>query len=120
MKKLLFSAFMLCFALSTFAQSAGAKSTASEDTQLLVKMFNLDAKQSQQMLVIQQRKYRNLAEIESLKTSNPDVYAKKIQAIDYGTDASVRRLLNKEQMRLYRNNQAAERKKRAANKMKKE
>lgn len=98
MKKLIFSLFALFLTICAFAQKV---TTAQEATNELVKVYGLDNDQAQDMLVIQERKVRNLNDIQSLKTSDEKKYRHKIRAIKQSTDASIRRVLNDEQMAIY-------------------
>lgn len=113
MKKLFLSTLLLLFAVSIFAQSK--TSTAQEATDELVKVYQLDSKQATQMLVIQERKVRNMEQIKDMKATDAKMYRHKYRAINQSTDASIRRMLNDEQMKIYQQrrmewrNQRAER-----------
>lgn len=102
---------MMCLALlfvaslGTQAQTTAATSTAQEATQKLTQFYGLDEEQQAEMLVIQERKLRNLAEIEPLKASNPSDYTLKVRSIQSGNNASIQRVLNEEQTKLYRQEQ---------------
>ena len=109
MKKLFFSIFSLLLVSITFAQNQ----EASKDADKLIKIYNFDDEQSATMLEIQQRKFLNLAEISSLEESNKKMYRHKRKAIYQSTDASLRRMLNDDQMKIYKNNRIEWRKKRA-------
>jgi hypothetical protein len=93
------------------ASSAAAPSTADETaareaTDRLVTKYHLDADQAKQMYTIQKRKLRNAAEIAPLKTSNPTLYRAKVQSMQKGTLASIRRTLHaKEQVDVYQKTQ---------------
>ena len=118
MKKFLTAIVALLFMTTLQAQSFNAQNAADE----LAKVYSLDDTQRAEMLLIQQRKSRNLAEIQGLKTSDNETYIKKLKAIRYGTDASIKRLLNQEQMEVYYQ-KSKERRQREAdlmNKMKEE
>jgi hypothetical protein len=79
----------------------------------MVKTYNLDEAQAATAIEIQERRFRNLAEIESLKNTNRDMYRHKFKAIQSSTDASLRRMLNEEQMAIYNQRKQELRKKNA-------
>lgn len=99
MKQTLLLIFSLAMRLLLAAQTpaspvAATPDQAREATEMLRQKYRLDQAQTQKMYTIQQRKFRNLAEIEPLKTSNPALYASKTSSIQRGTQASIRRMLN--------------------------
>jgi hypothetical protein len=98
------------FSVVIFAQT---NSEAQMATDQLVKEYELNEQQSEQMLVIQERQIRNLAEIEALKNTDIKKYRHKKRSIQQGTDASIRRLLTKDQMEIYQKNRLEWRKERA-------
>ncbi len=100
MKKIFFSILSLFLAVSVIAQSSvnpNAKKAADE----MIKIYDLDEKQSVTALEIQERRYRNLAEIASLESTDKDLYRHKYKAILQSTDASLRRMLNENQIASY-------------------
>jgi hypothetical protein len=74
------------------------KELAQKATQELVTEYQLTTAQSTDMQKIQERKYRNLAEITDLKKSDLVLYIRKMESLEYGTDMSI--------MRLFKNNKA--------------
>jgi hypothetical protein len=113
MKKIFFSVLSLFLTVSVFAQHSvdpNVKNAADE----MVKVFNLDVQQAATALEIQERRYRNLAEIASLENTDKDLYRHKYKAIQQSTDASLRRMLNEEQMVIYNQKKLDARNKRAA------
>ena len=113
MKQTLFLLFLLS-AVGLSAQQADSappvstQAGASDDavarvaTEQLVAKYRLNADQAKQMYTIQMRKLRNLASIESLKTSDPARYRAKLQSVQTGTLASIRRILQtKEQVAIF-------------------
>ncbi len=113
MKKIFFSMLSLFLAVSMFAQeSVDPKVRKSADE--MVKMYDLDEQQATTALEIQERRYRNLAEIASLETTDIDLYRHKYKAVQQSTDASLRRILNEEQMLIYNQRQSEIRTQRAA------
>lgn len=95
MKKFTFSLLVLCFmAATSFAQKSADATTI---TAKLTKMYTLTDAQVAQMQVIQERKYRNLSEIEGLKSTDSEKYILKLRSIQTGNDASIKKMLTEEQ-----------------------
>ena len=109
MKKIfLFLSFSL-MGIVIFAQNteAVAKNPAQEATAKLKETYRLDAAQAAKMETIQVQKQKNLDETEKYKNTNEALYVRKRQAISTGTNASIERMLNKEQMKTFRMQQSA-------------
>ncbi len=105
MKKSLFFSIALLFgSLSSQAQNTDV---ARADVAKMTTRYELDAAQITEMERIQQRKQRNLTQIESIKTQNAYLYLRKKQSIYDGTTASVKRLLNDKQLPEFQKNQIA-------------
>jgi len=84
------------------ALSASDEATARAATEQLVAKYKLNADQAKQMYTIQARKLRNMAAIESIKTTDPALYLAKKQSVQDGARISIRRILNtKEQVDLF-------------------
>jgi hypothetical protein len=99
---------------STAPLSAEREATARQATDALATKYTLSADQAKQMYTVQVRKQRNLAEIESLKTTNLAQYQAKVGSIQRGTLAGIRRILNnKAQVDLYQQTQAGVRNQKA-------
>ncbi|MBI1223814.1 MAG: hypothetical protein GC192_01140 [Bacteroidetes bacterium] len=113
MKNPIFCLVFLFCALGATAQNATEKTPAQTATEQLTKLYNLNQKQQGEMLKIQERKYRNLEEIEPIKTSNPALYQRKIQSIQSGNNASFERILTAEQNKTLRQQQLQLREKKA-------
>ncbi len=96
-KKFLPVLFTLFFVNALSAQSFNAQAA----TDKLASVYQLDDSQKAEMLTIQQRKARNLSEIAGLASTDKATYVQKLKAVQYGTDASIKRMLNKEQMEVY-------------------
>lgn len=97
---------------NTTSPSDAAARTATDK---LVAKYTLNADQAKQMYTIQQRKERNLGQLESLKTSSRSHYLAKLESVQKGTLASIRRILQtKEQVELYQKTQTEVRTQRAA------
>ena len=87
-------------AVGIFAQSA-VDSKVRKAADEMIEVYNLDEEQAVVAVEIQDRRFRNLAEIESLATTDKDMYRHKYKAIQQSTDASLRRILNEAQMVVY-------------------
>ena len=90
--------FTLVFATSVVFGQVNQIELAQKATQELVTEYQLTTAQSTDMQKIQERKYRNLAEITDLKKSDLVLYIRKMESLEYGTDMSI--------MRLFKNNKA--------------
>jgi len=109
---------MLCFAFLIFAgglsaQNQVTESPAQEAVEKLVQQYNLDKGQAAEMLKVQERKYRNLAEIEPLQATDPQLFTKKVRALQYANDKSFERILTKEQIPVHHQQQIELREKKA-------
>lgn len=109
---------LLCLALlfasaSAIAQSEAEKNPAREAAEVLAQRYQLDAKQKAEMVKIQERKYRNLGEIEPLRKTDPQLFMQKIRALQQANEKSYERVLRKEQLQLFRQEQLALREKKA-------
>ena len=83
-------------------------------TEVLTAKYTLNADQAKQMYTIQLRKAKNVAQITSFQNSDPALYRAKMQNVQNGTLASIRRILNtKAQVDLYQKTQAELRNQRA-------
>ena len=110
MKQLILSLSLILLATGIFAQSQTNEKTAQEATEAMTSLYSLDETQVEQMMVIQQRRFRNQAEIESLKNTDEKLYRIKMRSIRKGTESSIKRILKPEQMPTF-NAQVAERRK---------
>lgn len=116
MKKLLFFfLLMLQGAIILNAQqteSAAPSSNVNDQevrkaTEALTTKYSLSADQAKQMYTIQLRKAKNEAEIAGFQTSDPALYRAKVQNIQKGALANIRRILNsKAQVDIYQKTQA--------------
>ena len=100
MKKFVFSLLVICLSASA---SFGQKNNdlASSMTEKMTTLYNLSTEQIPEMQKIQERKYRNLSEIEVFKNTDEEKYILKLRAVGTGHDASVRRMLNEEQREIF-------------------
>lgn len=114
MKNLIICFLCLFSAFGAMAQATSTSTTpAQAATEQMNQRYGLNEKQQAEMLKIQERKFRNLAEIEPLKASDPNAYTLKIRSIKLGNDASFDRILNAEQMAIYNQEQQKLREKKA-------
>jgi Spy/CpxP family protein refolding chaperone len=114
MKNLIFCLALLFSAFGATAQTTTTgKTPAQEATEKMTLAYGLNDKQQSEMLKIQERKYRNLADIEPLKNTDPALYIRKVQAIQYGNNESFERLLNAEQAKVLKQQQFQLRNKKA-------
>ncbi len=112
MKNVFFCFVLLLLGLQVQAQDQ--TTIAQADADKLIELYQLDDQQQVTMLEIQERKQRNLAEIEPLRATDVKRFQHKLRAIHYSTDASIRRLLKEEQMDTYRQARIEWRTRRAA------
>jgi hypothetical protein len=113
MKKLIANLALVFLTTGIFAQTAKEASLAQQATDKLVEMYKLDSKQSEEVLKIQERKFRNLAEFEPLKKTDPSKYVQKVRSMQQANDASFLRLLNRDQQLLFQQQQSDLRKKKS-------
>ena len=113
MKNVILCLALLLFASIAMAQSETGKTPAQEATEKLIQQYSLDASQQAEMLKIQERKYRNLAEIEPLKKTAPQQYLLKIRALQHANEKSFEGVLREEQIKIFRQGQISLREKKA-------
>lgn len=102
MKKIVFSFLVTCIlATASFAQKSSDTDRIKAATDRMTALYNLTDVQIPQMQKIQERKYRNLAEIESLKNTDREKYILKLRSIQTGHDGSVDRMLTNEQREIF-------------------
>ena len=111
MKKTLLTLVSLLFTVLVFAQkevSDMAKSAnpelslAQKATMEWVKLYDLASDQAREALSIQKSKYQNLADIEPLKTQNPDLYVqKRLSSFDIA-NSEFRSLLDERQLKIFK------------------
>jgi len=113
MKKLFFFLVLLLQTASAINAQTFVSNTVSNDqeirraTEALTAKYKLNADQAKQMYTIQLRKAKNIAQIAAFQNSDPALYRAKMQNVQKGTLASIRRILNtKAQVDLYQKTQA--------------
>ncbi len=124
MKKILLSGLILFMMGSVFAQknTDTDRSSAEAMTQVLVAKYNLTDAQTSKMLKIQQRKLKNEAEIAPLEAADIDKYLAKMSSNEQQTNFSIRRILDRDQVKILTKEEHEIRTKRAnvASRMQKE
>jgi len=109
---------VLCLFSWTFAnihaQSSAAREAAREATESLTATYGLSEVQIPQMLEIQERRFRNLEEIEPLKSTDEVLYRQKLRNIRYGTEASIQSILSADQRPILEKERVERRKQEAA------
>ncbi|MFK7810395.1 MAG: hypothetical protein AB8F74_21500 [Saprospiraceae bacterium] len=115
MKKYIFLIGALLISAGLYAQQKAPVSDLSTQTVVnkFAKKYNLDNEQKDKMTKIQERRLRNLSEIINLESSNPGKFIQKKEAINSGTEVSIKMMLNKEQRALYDKDRIAIRLKKA-------
>jgi hypothetical protein len=115
MKKLTFLVLFLSLAQFTFAQQNGSiREEAKKISDQLVKHYGLNAQQEVKMLAIQERKLQNEQDFAFYKNTDLKMFYEKKRANQDGTKFSIERLLNKDQMLIYKKDQENQRLKRIA------
>ncbi len=95
------SAFMknlIVFLFLIVGVAVGQAQNATTETQEWNTSYDLTTEQLAEVTTIVARKYRNLAELESLKAQDALLYKRKYQGIMKQTKVQVRRLMNTEQV----------------------
>lgn len=114
MKKLFLLVFVFASLNVLNAQNAGSyREEAKKTTDILKVKYNLDVNQEMKMQNIQERRVENARSFEYLKNSDEKLYYQKKKSNIEGTNASIKRMLNPEQMKIYQQEQMELRKKRA-------
>ncbi len=111
MKKTFLTLVSLLFTVMVFAQkevSEMAKnanpelSMAQKATIEWVKLYDLDSDQAKEVLAIQKTKYQNLADIEPLKTQDPDKYVQKRLSSFEIANTEFMGLLDERQLKIFK------------------
>jgi hypothetical protein len=114
MKNLILSLTLLICAIGANAQSNEGKNPAQLATEKMTQLYSLNDQQQAEMLKIQERKYRNLADIEPLKASDPSAYILKVRSVQSGNNTSIERILDAEQIKVFREQQRQLREKKSS------
>jgi exopolysaccharide biosynthesis protein len=114
---LLIATFLLAFIGNNFAQQSTGnfETQARTITEQLAAKYHLTDSQIARMQKVQERKLKNTAEIETLKTTDREKYYKKMQSLQKGTLRSIQAILSsKEQKTTFSKTQAEVRQQKAA------
>ncbi len=100
MKKFLTT--ILCFAIALGVSAQNATKVTADDpvVKKFTQTYDLNSDQVQKMITIQERRIRNLSEIESMRDSNNAVFHQKRKAINKGTETSILMMMQTETRRL--------------------
>jgi len=103
MKKLgLTGLFTLLLATMVWAQETNVQSQQVEQaTREVAQKYNLDTEQRAEVRRLQVNKFDNLLELEAIKTTKPQLYAKKRHGVLKQTQLAIRNVLNAEQRALF-------------------
>ena len=99
MKKVLFILIGLFFYSGAFSQIYSTAARTATDN--LVKLYNLDKEQKVHMLKIQERKVKNLRDIQGLEEKDTELYYKKKKVILYQESTAIKRLLHPDQKKIF-------------------
>ena len=110
MKKIFLTFFVALLAIGTYAQTID-RAAVQQATDEMTALYQLDDDQKAKMYTIQERHFKNMAEIESLNNTDQKLYIQKRRAVRMGTDASTKRLLTEAQMPIFDKQQLERRKK---------
>lgn len=91
--KMLLFFLLLGGIVSAQERSAAVEQAVQEQTA----RYNLSAEQIVQMYVVEERRERNLHEIEVLRESNYRLYLEKKQSVRKNSEGTIRQILHKEQ-----------------------
>ena len=99
MKKYLLIICALFLSVGIYAQQGTSVSDASVQKVVdkFTEKYNLDDEQKEKMAKIQERRLNNLAEVAHLETQDPAKHLQKREAINAGTEVSIKMMLNKDQ-----------------------
>lgn len=114
MKNIFLLFVALCFATTLSAQNKQLSKASIDKIKKAQSTFSLDEEQTVSFRKIVERNANNMADIEALKTSDPALYQQKMMAAIQGNEASVKRLLNAEQLKIYQAEKLKKRNARAA------
>jgi len=105
----LIASFTMAASLS--AQSKVNTREVQQATNAVAALYQLDETQKEKVYEIQDRRLRNLAQVETIKATDYDTYLLKRRAVQIGADNSIKRLLNETQLKIYEGQVAARRQK---------
>ncbi len=107
---------LFCFSAIFLSAQEGmynAEEKAREMTTVYTEKYQLRSDQADKMEKIQLRKFLQINKLSLVKDQDPVFYIEKMEALDSGTDGSIRLLLDERQLANYIEDQIELRKKRA-------
>jgi len=107
---------LFCFSAIFLSAQEGmynAEEKAREMTTVYTEKYQLRSDQADKMEKIQLRKFLQINKLSLIKDQDPVFYIEKMEALDSGTDGSIRLLLDERQLANYIEDQIELRKKRA-------
>jgi len=113
MKKLLTAIFTLLFVLNLSAQGINTVTADNPVVEKFTQKYNLNDAQVEKMIKIQERRLKNLAEIQTLRDTDTKTYHQKRNAINKGSETSVGMILTPEQLTIFNEARVALRKAKA-------
>ena len=98
LKEILLCCMVFLFTIGLYAQEDVKRTDmARVAADQLTDKYELDRTQSAEMLKIQTRKLKNESEFASLKETDLSKYLKKVEALETGTNFSIRKMMTQEQ-----------------------
>ena len=113
MKKLLTAIFTLLFVLNLSAQGLNTVTADNSVVQKYTQKYDLNELQVEKMIKIQERRLKNLAEIQNLRNTDAKTYNQKRDAINKGSQTSVGMILTPEQIVIFNETRVELRKEKA-------
>ncbi len=102
MKRILIALIAVTMAVAPLtAQSKINKRDIQKATDEVAALYQLNEDQKQKVYEIQERRLENLAQVETLKTTDYDAYLRKRRAVQIGTDNAIKRLLDAPQLEIF-------------------
>ena len=98
MKKLLTAIFALLFVINLSAQDQNTVTAENPVVQKYTQKYDLNEIQVEKMIKIQERRLKNLAEIQTLRDTDSKTFNQKRDAINKGSQTSVGMILTPEQL----------------------
>lgn len=102
MKNILFFFLFICCSFPSFSQIILTQKKAQIATEHIEQIYQLNKLQKASVLKIQERKFKNLIEIQVLKNTDSKLFLKKKQHIAKATQASIKKLLNQHQLQIFK------------------
>lgn len=110
MRKIFFVLAVMVLGTGLTAQSEGDRQAIQEAADELAAVYDLSEEQRVEMLRIQERRFRNLAEIEPLREQDYRQYLAKRKSVRTGTANSIERMLRADQRIIFQQRRTEQRK----------